>query len=105
MNPAVQRADSFIADYQRQFAWYVENAGEEVAWRFFEEVDRTLGKLERQPDLGRLRRFRHSSLQGLRSFQVSPPFNRFLVFYRIDGEVIQVLRMLHGSRDLPHRLV
>lgn len=79
MSLAVQKADSFKADFERQFAWYVENANDAVAWRFQAALDTTLLKLARQPDLGRLRRFRHPTLQGLRSFQVAPPFNRILV--------------------------
>ena len=34
MSLAIQRASFFIADFEIQFAWCVEKAGTEVAWRF-----------------------------------------------------------------------
>jgi toxin ParE1/3/4 len=105
MSLAVQKADSFKADYERQFGWYVEKAGDALAWRFQAALDATLLRLARQPDLGRLRRFRHPNLQGLRSSPVAHPFNRLLIFYRIRGEALQAWRLIHGSRDLPRRLV
>lgn len=105
MRLAIQKADSFKTDFERQFAWYVENADDAVAWRFQAALDTTLLKLARQPDLGRLRRFRHPTLQGLRSFQVAPPFNSILVFFRAEGAALRAWRLMHGSRDLRRRLV
>jgi plasmid stabilization system protein ParE len=67
-------------------------------------VDARLGLLCDQPDLGRIRRFRHPKLQGLRSFTVKRPFRRFLIFYRTDGRTLQAVRLMDGSRDLPRRL-
>jgi plasmid stabilization system protein ParE len=102
---AVQKADSFKADFERQFAWYVENAGDAVAWRFQAALDTTLLKLARQPDFGRPRRFRHPLLRDLRSSPLTRPFNRLLIFYRVRGAALQAWRLLHGARDLPRRLV
>ena len=104
MNLAIQKAPLFHADITHQFAWYFDEAGEEIAWRFFATVDLTLLKLSRQPDLGRLRHFRNPSLHGLRSFQVDSPFNRLLVFYRHTKTEVVAERLMHGARDLPRRL-
>jgi plasmid stabilization system protein ParE len=104
MNLAVQKAPLFQGDVTNQFAWYFDQAGEEIAWRFFATVDLTLLKLSRQPDLGRLRHFRHPSLQGLRSLQVDPLFNRLPVFYRHTQTEVVAERLMHGARDLPRRL-
>ncbi len=47
----------------------------------------------RHPFAGRLR----SELRaGLRSF----PIRSYVLFYRIDGENINILRVLHGQRDI-----
>ena len=105
MNLAVQKAEFFKQDYAKQFGWYVGEAGTEVAWRFQAALDQSLKKLARQPELGRLRRFRNPRLHDLRSFQVERPFNKFLIFYRIRGEVLDAVRLMHGARDLPRRLV
>jgi len=76
-----------------------------MARRFQASLDQTLNKLARQPDLGRLRHFRIPRLRDLRSFQVVRPFQRILVFYRVSGDVLRAVRLMHGARDLPHRLV
>ena len=105
MSLAVQKSDAFESDYERQFAWYVEKGGDALAWRFQAALDATLAKLARQPDLGRPRRFRHPILRDLRSSPLARPFNRLLIFYRIRGDALQAWRLIHGSRDLPRRLV
>lgn len=79
MSLAVQKSDPFKADFEQQFAWYVEKAGQAVAWRFQGALDATLAKLARQPDLGRPRRFRHPILRDLRSSPVERPFHRLLI--------------------------
>jgi hypothetical protein len=38
-------------------------------------------------------------------FRVEAPFHNLLIFYRHDGKVLSVERLMHGSRDLPRRLV
>lgn len=97
------------ADFQEDFAlrarWYVREAGGEVALRYHAAVDSTLRLLCDQPELGRKRRFRHPKLQGLRSFLVQRPFNRLIIFYRVSGDVLHAVRLIHGARDLPRRLV
>ena len=105
MSLAVKKADFFKQDYAKQFAWYVDEAGTEVAWRFQAVLDQTLKKLARQLNLGRRRRFLNPRLHGLRSFQVGRPFNKVLVFYRAGDEVLDAVRLMHGARDLPRRLV
>ena len=57
MSLVVERALFFIQDFEKQFAWYVEKANPEVAWRFHSALDVSLLKLSRQPDLGRLEAF------------------------------------------------
>jgi hypothetical protein len=32
------------------------------------------------------------------------PFQRMLVFYRVSGDVLNAVRLMHGARDLRHRL-
>ena len=105
MNLAVQKSPLFHTDVIHQFAWYFDEAGEDLAWQFFEAVDLTLLKLSGQPDLGRIRHFRNPLLQRLRSFRVEPPFYRLLIFYRHNTTEVIAERLMHGARDLPRRLV
>ena len=105
MNLLVRKSPLFHTDVTQQFEWYFEKAGEKLAWRFFVGVDLTLLKLSRQADLGRLRHFRNPSLHGLRSFRIEPPFERLQIFYRHEGGELIAERLMHGSRDLPRRLI
>jgi len=49
--------------------------------------------LARFPEMGRSR---PEIAPALRNTLVYP----YVIFYRVDGEVVQILRILHGSRDL-----
>jgi plasmid stabilization system protein ParE len=105
MNLSIRKSPFFQSDILQQYGWYFDKAGEELAWQFFTTVDRTLVKLSGQPDLGRFCHFQNASLHDLQSLQVDPPFRRLLIFYRhTSGELIAE-RLMHGSRDLPRRLV
>lgn len=105
MSLAVQKAEFFKQDYAKQFARYVDEAGPDVARRFQVALDQSLNKLVIQPDLGRLKRFRNSRLQGLRSFLVERPFDKILIFYRVSDDLLHAVRLMHGARNLPRRLL
>ena len=89
MNLVIEKTPLFHADVTSQFGWYFNEAGEELAWRFFNATDQTLYKLARQPDLGRRRKFRHPRLRDLYSFQVERPFQNILIFYRVTENTLQ----------------
>jgi toxin ParE1/3/4 len=105
MKLTLQRADEFNADFDQQYRWYLEQAGDEVAEQFLQAVPVTLRLLAGQSDLGCRRKFRHPMLRDLYSFQVERPFNKILIFYRVTENILQAWRLMHGSRDLPRRLV
>jgi plasmid stabilization system protein ParE len=104
MSVAIRRSPNFAADYENLFAWYVDRAGVEVAWRFQAALDASLVRLSIRPDLGRRRHFRHPKLRELRSFSVEHPFENLLIFYRATDEVLDAVRLMHGARNLPRRL-
>ena len=104
MSRAIQKARDFTADFENLFAWYIDKAGVEVAWRFQATLDNSLVKLSIRPDLGRPRHFHHPKLRGLRSFLVEHPFENLLIFYRASDEVLDAVRLMHGARNLPRRL-
>jgi plasmid stabilization system protein ParE len=105
MSLQLEQAASFREDLALRALWYVREAGTDVARRYQAAVDATLNLLAAQPDLGRKRHFQHPKLHGLRSLPVQRPFNKVLIFYRIDGDCLQAVRLIHGARDLPRRLL
>jgi toxin ParE1/3/4 len=101
---AVRKSEFFLADLDVQFRWYRMEASEGIALRYLAAVDRTVKELAERPDLGRPRHFTHPELQGLRSCLVARPFHRHLIFYRYDETTLDLVRVMHGARDLPRRL-
>ena len=104
MSLPVDRSPGFRADLKEQAGWYIEQGGFGLAERYLTAVTETLARLARHPFSGRPRRFRDTELCGLRSVVVARPFDTHIVFYRVEGEVLQVVRVMHGARDLPRRL-
>lgn len=72
------------------------------AWRcgFRMLWNEQLQQLAKHPELCRSRTRRHAWWRGARSFAVRG-FDKHLVQYRPTGAGIEVLRLLHGARDLP----
>jgi toxin ParE1/3/4 len=78
-------------------AWlYVaqESGSTETANRFTDALLERIWVLSQFPQIGRRRD--RDLREGLRSFV----FGEYVVLYRFDGEVVFVLRILHGSRDI-----
>jgi len=101
----VRKTDDFITDVERQFEWYVLNAGWEVADLYLEAVQTTCQLLGQHPSLGPRGGFAHPRLRDWRFFLVFRPFKKHILFYEIfSGEVV-MRRAMHGHRDLPRRLL
>ena len=74
-----------------------------LADRFVNETNSALNQLYHQPGLGSPR-YAHFLLdRSLRMWQLD--HFPFLIFYRVDGESLVVLRVLHERRDLSADLI
>jgi toxin ParE1/3/4 len=104
MKLALHRSDDFNRDFDLQYRWYLEQAGEAVAERYLAAVLATLRLLAAQPGLGRRLKFRHPTLRDIRSFRLAAPFGVHLIFYRYSSAELFAERLMHGARDLPRRL-
>jgi len=75
-------------------ASYIAQDNVDAAHRLMGKILRACDRLGVSPQAGRLRAELSSNL---RSF----PVEKYLVFYRLAPGGIEVLRVLHGARDLP----
>jgi toxin ParE1/3/4 len=66
--------------------------------RYLLAISRRYQAIRRQPGIGHSEAFRKQ--QGIRSWRVEG-FPRYLIFYREVQDHIEVLRVLHGMRNLP----
>lgn len=86
------------------WVWYAENAGIEVADRFLRAADDTLSLLSSNPESGTSFLVAGAELQGSRRFPVSDGFERNLLFYFPLKDGVDLVRVVHGTRDLERLL-
>jgi toxin ParE1/3/4 len=82
---------------------YVSTASLDTARRFRAEAQATLQRLAAMPGMGARYEHEHPALTGLRFFPLSR-FRNYLIFYRPLADGIEVVRVLHGARDIPRLL-
>jgi toxin ParE1/3/4 len=70
-----------------------------TAERFLSALEVSLEALLAMPDIGRCVTIQNPKLAGVRRWPVIG-FEKVLIFYRPDPVGIEVLRVLHGARDL-----
>ena len=95
----ISRRSSADRDLIVIFRHYARDAGLRVADRFLIEAEATFERLASMPGMGTLYEPDEPSYVGLRYFPVSR-FRKYLVFYRPMPDGIEVLRVLHGARDI-----
>jgi toxin ParE1/3/4 len=101
----VLKRESARRDLIQQWVWYAENAGIDVADRFLRAADATLELLSTQPGSGAAFFVRQPELKNMRRFPVSDGFGKILLFYfpLLDG--VDLVRVVHGGRDLQGLLI
>ncbi len=72
---------------------YIADDSEAQADAFIDSIDRKLRILSEKPYLGRVRQ---ELAENMRSF----PVDRYVIFYIVIPNGIQIVRVLHGARDL-----
>ena len=73
---------------------YIAEDSEANADRFIDDLHETIQLLGRQPGLGRHREELAPQIQSL-------PFRRYVIFYRVPADVVEIVRVLHSARDIP----
>lgn len=95
----IEKRSPAYQDLRRQALYLAAEAGADVATRFLEASQKAFETLAKMPEMGRVRRFPHAEVGELRSWAI-PGFERYLIFYRALPDGIEVIRVLHGMRDL-----
>jgi len=86
-------------DLDDQAYYLATQAGPDLGHRFLLAAHETFGLLATQPQIGWHPRLKHPDLTSVRAFQVSG-FEKMLVLYRPRPDGVEILRVLHGSRNL-----
>lgn len=94
------RADQ---DLEERAFYYASEGSPAVGHRFLIAAHDTFVLLASQPEMGWTAKFRHPELKNLRVFRVRG-FEKVLILYRPVENGIEVLRVLHGVRNLSRLL-
>ena len=94
----VLKAPLAADDLKKIWRYTFQKWGEAQADRYLEQLDIGLGRLAENPKLGKSQ---ETIRAGYRSIQV----NRHVAYYRILGQRIEIVRVLHERMDPWHHLV
>lgn len=104
MSGVIRRRDSARHDLITIYRRLVYEAGVGAADRFLVAAEETFERLAAMPGVGARYAAEHPLLGELRVVSVAPRFKLYLVFYRITDDGIEIVRILHGARDIPRLL-
>lgn len=80
-------------------AEYLGRENPSVAIRFLAATEETFNQLRATPGLGSVREYLDPRLDDLRAWHIRG-FEKWLAFYCSTDDGIEVVRILHGARDL-----
>jgi toxin ParE1/3/4 len=86
-------------DVQESAFYLAANASEAIAERFLNAVETSTQVLTSFPAMGVPCPFVHSDLKDIRRIPVNG-FENWLVFYRAEGDGVEIVRILHGAREI-----
>ena len=88
-----------MADVRGQARFLATAASREIATRFIDAFEAVLERLQQFPRQGTPWPTGNPELQGIRRLLMTT--FRIWIFYRETPTHIEIVRVLHGSRDLP----
>jgi toxin ParE1/3/4 len=86
-------------DVEESAFYLAEEASQATAERFLDAIVMTTGALARLPRMGAPCHFHNPRLRGIRRHPVTG-FENWLVFYHAAATGVEVVRVLHGARDI-----
>jgi plasmid stabilization system protein ParE len=88
----------FVADVEECVDYLATEAGEGVAVAWYQALKKALEQIQRTPEIGRVRH--DLPLEGIRTLNLRK-YPNYLVFYRLEKNAIELLRVRHGMMHLP----
>ncbi len=92
------RADQ---DIDEQALYIAAHSSVGMGQRFYHSIQETLNLLATHPSLGTKTHFQNVHLKGTRFFPVKS-FEHHILFYKQTPRGLDVLRVVHGARDMEH---
>lgn len=82
-----------------ELATYIAQDNLDASESFLAAAEETFKQLAKMPQMGKLSQFSNPILADVRQ-QAVKGFKRCLVFYRPSDSGVEILRVIHGARDI-----
>jgi toxin ParE1/3/4 len=102
MNYGVRILPAADADVD-ELAVFIAEDDLEAGLRFYDAVEATYRRIAENPKQYQIYPLDHPRLVSVRRAIVEG-FPNHLIFYLVDGDMVEIIRVLHGARDLPPTL-
>lgn len=87
------------SDLESQADYLAAHGNLETGIRFYSAAEETFDLLANQPEMGRATEFQGPLLAGIRMLPLKG-FPKHLVFYKPFENTIEIIRVVHGARDI-----
>jgi toxin ParE1/3/4 len=95
---SIQKRPQVIRDLI-ELATYIAEGNMDASDRFLLAAEETFKQLAQMPKMGKLCQFSDPNLIDVRQ-QAIKGFRRYLIFYRLIDSGVEILRVIHGARDI-----
>jgi toxin ParE1/3/4 len=97
MNRRILIHEDASLDLQEHCNYLAQN-NRDSAFQFFDAARQTFAALARMPGMGNLYES-EEEIVNVRKWAVKE-FKKYLIFYRYNDETLEILRIIHATRDL-----
>lgn len=98
MNYEIRKKPQAERDIEECFV-YIGEENLDTAVHFLVAVEDSIEEIGRNPFIGKQREFKSSQLTNLRMWLVKG-FSNYQIYYTVEAETIEIIRVLHGARDV-----
>jgi toxin ParE1/3/4 len=84
-------------DIHEHFGYLAQN-NQDQAFRFFDAARQTFAALARMPGMGQIYESEEDDILNIRKWSVKN-FKKYLIFYRYDDEIIEILRVIQANSN------
>ncbi len=95
----IHKAGFATADINELADYYRKEAGYAVALRFIDNAERAFDQLLTMPSIGALLGLDELPYEDIRRWQIDG-FRNLIILYRETADGIEIVRVLHTSRDI-----
>ncbi len=100
MNYELRKKPQAERDIEECFV-YIGEDNLDIAVHFLVAVEDSIEQIGRNPLIGSARKFENARIENLRIWTVKN-FTDYHIFYTVKENAIEIVRVIHGARDLPN---